>query len=94
MIKNRWKFDKKISKYFKTKHFDIIKGTQEMTVKKDKQPVISTEVKLMRLKNDIAMRGVIRKQKGKEQALIDRQRRFSRQLSPKFLSSRFILFWI
>jgi len=27
-------FDKKISKYFKTKHFDIIKGTQKMTVKK------------------------------------------------------------
>ena len=27
-------FDKKISKYFKTKHFDIIRGTQEMTIKK------------------------------------------------------------
>lgn len=55
-------------------------ATQEMTVKKDKQPAITTEEKLMRLKNDAAMRGIIGKQKAKEKALIDRQDRIAKNI--------------
>ena len=55
-------------------------ATQEMTVKKDKQPTVTSEEKLMRLKNDVAMKGIIREQRAKEQALIDRQNRIARDL--------------
>ena len=55
-------------------------ATQEMTVKKDKQPTVTIEEKLMRLKNDVAMKGIIREQRAKEQALIDRQNRVARNL--------------